>query len=270
MILRMSIQRIITTKINEDNLDEETYKYFYKWYKLIINKKYERAKKLCLNFINFCKTTIELSYWGEININYNKLLISAILFRGLQEFSYLKQIMRDKEWNKSHKEVNYNWIVLQDCKDRLGFVYQYLSETEIIDIVLNDIQSIDKFFEVSFGIGKYISPEILIKKSICNICNQDVRSCHHISGRIYNGRICYGSPVDPLIRAISLVDVPRDLRCRIWDWQLEGTILKDVCIMTSFSVDDFLHQDKYQKVGIYVSCVINNDAVSLIEINTKK
>ncbi|MFM6203437.1 MAG: hypothetical protein ACKPE1_30635, partial [Dolichospermum sp.] len=80
--------------------------------------------------------------------------------------------MRDKECNKSNKEVNYNWIVLQDCKDRLGFVYQYLSETEIIDIVLNDIQSIDKFFEVSFGIGKYISPEILIKKSICNICGQ--------------------------------------------------------------------------------------------------
>jgi hypothetical protein len=50
---------------------------------------------------------------------------------------------------------------------------------------------------------------------------------------------------------VSLVDVPRDLRCRIWDWQVEGTLVKNVCIMTSFAVDDFLNQDKYQKVGIF-------------------
>ena len=29
MILAMLTQRTLTTKINEDNLDEETYKYFY-------------------------------------------------------------------------------------------------------------------------------------------------------------------------------------------------------------------------------------------------
>ncbi|MBE8969208.1 hypothetical protein IQ277_24195 [Nostocales cyanobacterium LEGE 12452] len=261
MRLAIKNQRILKTKINEENLDEVTYKYFHDWYKSIINKKYERAKKLCINFIKFCKTTIKLSSWGELNINYNKVLISAILFRGLQEFVYIKERTKNKKWNKSNKEVEYNWIILQDCKDRLDFAYQYLTETEIIDNVLNEIQLIDKLFKVSFGIGKYISPEILIKKSVCNICNEDVRSCNHISGRIYNGKVCYGLPVDPSIRAVSLVDVPRDLRCRIWGWQIEGTMLKDVCIMTSFAVDDFLNQDEYQKVGIFCSFVINDNEI---------
>lgn len=270
MILARTNQRRLKTKINEDNLDEATYNYFHDWYKSIVKKKYERSKKLCINFISFCKTTLKLHSWGELNINYNKILISAILFRGLQEFVYLKERMRDKEWNKSNKEVEYNWIILQDCKDRLEFAYQYLTETEIIDIVLNEIQLIDKIFEVYFGIGKYISPEIKIKKSVCNICNQDVRSCNHISGRIYNGKICYGLPDDPLIRAVSLVDVPRDLRCRIWDWQVEGTIVKNVCLMTFFTVDDFLNQDKYQKVGIFGSFVINHNEVSLIKTHPKE
>lgn len=261
MRLAITNQRIITNKINECNLDEETYKYFHDWWQLIINKKYEKAEELCLNFIDFCKTTLELSSWGEINTNYNKVLVSAILFKGLQEFVYLKQKIRDKQWNKSDKKVEYNWIILQDCKDRVNFVYQYLTETEIIDNVLNEIKLIYKLFEDTFGIGKYISPEILIKKSVCNICNEDVRCCHHISGRIYNGKICYGLPVDPFIRAVSLVNVPKDLRCRIWDWQVEDSMLKDVCIMTSFAIDDFIKQDGYQKVGIFCSCVIKDNEI---------
>lgn len=83
MILAKTSQRTLKTKINEDNLDEATYKYFYDWYKSIVNKKYDRSKKLCINFIEFCKNTLKLNSWGELNTNYNKVLISAILFRGL-------------------------------------------------------------------------------------------------------------------------------------------------------------------------------------------
>lgn len=90
--------------------------------------------------------------------------------------------------------------------------------------------------------------------SLCNICNQDCRACSHIAGRLYNGKICSYQPVNPQPNHVAYVKIPKDLRCRVWSWQIkdneDGSIrIDDACILTSFSVDDFLQDSEtYQFV----------------------
>jgi hypothetical protein len=246
-------------KINQDSLEEDAYGYMLKWYQLLQERKYEDSKQLCLKYTTGCKLVLKKSPWGEENQDYNKVLILAILFRGLQDFTYLEKIKNDKEWYKETKKVEYTWIIMLDCKDRIEFVRDQLRyKNELIEIVLDKISSLKMFFIEKFGDGKYLSPDILMKKSICNICNNDIRACHHVAGRLYNGVICYSIPSDDaLITSVSTVKVPQDPRCRIWSWQIIGNEVKDACVLTSFAIDDFL-RERDEKVGIFCSLSIKN------------
>lgn len=245
-------------KINQDSLEEDAYGYMLKWYQLLKEKKYEESKQLCLKYINGCKLVLTNHPWGEENQDYNKVLILAILFRGLQDFTYLEKVQNDKEWYKDTRKVEYTWLIILDCKDRIEFVRQQLYEKELIEILLNEISSLKIFFVKNFGNGQYLSPDILMKKSICNICRRDVRACHHITGRLYNGSICYSVPSnDAVITSVSIVKVPKDPRCRIWSWQIVGNKVKDACVLTSFAIDDFLREEN-KKVGLFCSFSINN------------
>ena len=135
-----------------------------------------------------------------------------------------------------------------DCKERLEFASGYC-RGDVIDQVRESVDGLEKFFRESFGDGTYTSPGIISDKLLCSICQKDSRACAHIPGRLYYGRICRYQLINPRLEHIALVKVPKEPRCRIWSWQVkdnldgEGATLDPICILTTFSIDDFLWEE---------------------------
>ncbi|HEY9706750.1 MAG TPA: hypothetical protein V6D48_00960 [Oculatellaceae cyanobacterium] len=230
------------SKINPTTLESDAFKLIEEWKESFREKHKEKASELCQEYIDSCKFILKHRPWEDVEDNYNKLLILAILFKGLQDFVGLAWLTEDKDWHENHKYVEYTWITLCDCRDRIEFVSQYC-QVDVIELVLRSVYKLEEFFKNAFGDGYYSSPEVLVKKFICNICQQDTRACSHIAGRLYGGKICHYLPIEPCIRAVALVKVPKDPRCRIWSWQLEGNQIHNVCLITSFSIDEFLSEE---------------------------
>ena len=76
------------------------------WHELILAKKFEDAANLCEHSINEYKDL-------KINCSDNQsnlktlALIFAILFKGLQEFSYLVDFLSIENWHKNNRKVEY-------------------------------------------------------------------------------------------------------------------------------------------------------------------
>lgn len=170
-----------------------------------------------------------------------------VFIKALEEYVQICQITQDIEWFKSNETVEKVWIKLCDCMARLNFS-SVNCKGEAISKVTDSLNRLEKFFQDTFGNGSYLNPGIIADKSLCSICNKDCRACSHIAGRIYNRKICYYKPVKPRINHVALVEIPKDPRCRIWSWQIkdneedEGITIDKACILTSFSVDDFLYE----------------------------
>ncbi|MGE5659773.1 MAG: hypothetical protein ACM37W_24540 [Actinomycetota bacterium] len=218
------------------------------WLRLMQKKLYHEASQLCINFLENYGSAFKVRTLKIDEDEYNKLLVLLVFFKSLHEYVQLCQITNNRNWSKDNSTVEKVWIKLCDCRERLQFSSQYC-QGEAIDQVLSNLDSLEEFFRDVFGSGYYLSPGIVADPSLCNICNQDCRACSHIAGRMYTGKICSYQPVNPQLNHIALVKIPKDLRCRIWSWQIkdneDGSIrIDDACILTSFSVDDFLHDSK--------------------------
>ncbi len=219
-----------------------------KWLDLMIQKQYQEAESLCLNFIQkygslFLKRAIDID-----ENSYNYLLVFLVFFKGLHEYIKLCELTKERNWYENNSSVENVWIELCDCRERLEFASQYC-QGEILDRIIHDLDGLENFFYNRFGRGIYFSPGLVFDKSLCNICYQDCRACSHVPGRLYEGKICYYKPVNPQIDHVALVETPKDRRCRIWAWQIkdnndkaQGINIEEACILTSFSVDDFLRE----------------------------
>ncbi|MFX1538694.1 MAG: hypothetical protein ACFFDI_31285 [Promethearchaeota archaeon] len=67
------------------------------------------------------------------------------------------------------------------------------------------------------GKSRGLSPEIKVKKWECSICHDDYEKCIHKSGEKYDEAECCLIARDIEFTGESIVDVPRDPRCRITD-----------------------------------------------------
>lgn len=218
------------------------------WPDLMKKKHYNEAAQLCIDFLEnygsaFKSRTLEID-----EERYNKLFILLVFFKGLHEYVQLCQITNDRNWYKDHTTVENVWIKLCDCRERLQFSSQ-CCQGEVIDRVFSGLDGLEEFFRNVFGEGSYLSPGIVADVSLCSICNQDCRACSHVAGRLYNGKICFYQPVNPQLNHVALVKTPKDLRCRIWSWHIkdnedESIRIDNACILTSFSVDDFLQDSE--------------------------
>jgi hypothetical protein len=67
--------------------------------------------------------------------------------------------------------------------------------------------------------GEYrgLSVGYKVRRYNCSICNQNIEECPHEIGKDYNGSKCQMIGVDVDIIDISIVDVPKDSRCKIID-----------------------------------------------------
>lgn len=219
-----------------------------KWLSLMKEMRYEQANILCINFIEkygsfFRKRDLDI---GEKK--YNQLLVLLIFFKGLQEYVQLCQTTQNKQWFEDNSVVEHVWIKLCDCRERIEFSLQYCHWKDA-ESILCDLAGLLNFFTEAFGVGNYLSLGIVFDRSICNICHQDFRACSHVERRLYNGKICFYQPVNPQPNHVAIVKKPKDLRCRIWSWNMkepnqeDGSLtIENACVLTTFSVDDFLQK----------------------------
>jgi len=218
------------------------------WLILMQKKQYHEANRLCIDFLENYSSAFKGRALEIDEDGYNKLLILLVFFKGLHDEVQLCQITNDRNWYEDKTTVERVWIKLCDCRERIQFSSQYY-QGEVINRVLSDLEDLEEFFRDVFGNGCYFSPGIIADASLCNICNQDCRGCSHIAGRLYSGKICSYQLVNPQLDHVGLVKIPKDLRCRVWSWQIknneDGSIRIDAaCVLTSFSVDDFLRDSE--------------------------
>ncbi len=171
-----------------------------------------------------------------------------IFFKGLQETSLLLKLTKNQNWYKDNKLVEKIWGIKCNSKERLEFVSPFRSGL-VIENALKKIYQFEEKFRQRFGDGKYLSPGLVIDKYICNICHQDTRTCIHIAGKLYKRKICEYEPIGIQVNHLAIVKNPKDMRCRLWSWNMkknsQGTLTIENCLFsTTFAVDDFLQQEK--------------------------
>jgi len=203
---------------------------------------YQQARRIARDAVKHFKTLLADNSNGDAALN--AALFSAVLFRGLFDYAQLAERTSDPKWTDDRAAIQDVWRNLCDCRDRITFVAR-VSSGQISARIFTALDKVESWYAQRFGSGVYSSPEILVKRELCSICNRDIRRCEHIAGDVYQGRICYRIPKDISLKSSSMVLVPHDRRCRIWPWQLKGRVVSDILLMTTFRVDDFLDNDEW-------------------------
>jgi hypothetical protein len=67
------------------------------------------------------------------------------------------------------------------------------------------------------GQRRGVSPDIIIRQWECSICHDDFEKCSHTERAIYDSCLCQSIPRDAEPIGASLVDEPKDPRCRVND-----------------------------------------------------
>jgi len=228
---------------DNQNLKEIAHNPLVQWYSNLQKRNYKSAIQIAKDVVIHCKHILVEDEQRHSEASRNMALVLGILFRGLENFANLFEIVNVEQWWNKQKTVERAWTLLQDSKDRIEYAGIHL-HSKMIDLVLAQIQKIDELFFSHFGPGLYVSPEIMVRKELCSICKSDFRGCSHIAGRIYNGVRCVTISQDIRLKSVSIVEAPEDPRCRIWPWMMKGNNFVGVRILGSFRLDNFLDETK--------------------------
>jgi len=169
----------------------------------------------------------------------------AVFFRALHDFAEVAEISGHVNWAQKDELVESLWSKFCDCRDRIDLV-RHAIRGDFIEQVADILTKIQDFYLAAFCQGHYMSPEIVAKRELCSICLTDLRSCSHISGRIYSGKLCSSILDSDGIRLVSgsLVRVPHDPRCRVWPWNIKNN-KSEVMLLSFFRIDDFMEKDDW-------------------------
>ena len=126
-------------------------------------------------------------------------------------------------------------------RPRQVVVCEHVHELDQACMMLIDrLNAMDAEFMRVLGPGMYMSPEILVKKELCSVCQQDNKGCDHIPGHLYAGVRCFGIVQDSDLKSISMVMNPRDRRCRIWPWRYKSGTRFESVVATMFRLETSL------------------------------
>jgi len=232
--------------VAESNFEKNAKESFSKIVELFNASEFAEARNLSRRIITVAKGIIKNRAWGIVSDGYNFVLAIAVLFKGLVDYIDVEALFDSNQIPDDRKDIEKLWNKLWDCRERLDFA-KACCQSDTLEFILNRLDLIEKMFSQKFGQGLYLSPEILIKCEICNICQKDPRSCDHVVGNLYNGVRCCSVVKDFEFRnGGSIVEYPRDPRCRIWPWnmdQVKGTF--EAPFFNFFQVDDFLEQSEW-------------------------
>lgn len=211
-----------------------------KWHRQVAATEVTQAQRTARIALTRCENLLNhnSALDGETR---NHIRILAVVFKALEDFASLQEIISRDGWMRWPKLIEQVWEHLCDCKERLDYAGNH--RHPVIRNVLDQIHALEDVFTSEFGPGLYISPEIMAEREICTVCGKDHRACEHISGVAYGGIVCRRKPEGPSIRAIAIVDVPKDPRCRLWPWNATQDRQITAAVLTTFRVDDFLESD---------------------------
>lgn len=226
------------------------------WLCAVGESKYDVAARICNYVMQECRCGLNGQKTGK-----NTYVVMGVLFHGLHHAVELFESTSSSEWMSDSETIERVWGLICDAEDRLGFAANLVEFptqelNESIKRIVLDTLSLRKQINDVYGAGWFVSPEIVVGKTFCSICEQDCRRCEHVSGRIYDGNIC-----QPVVNDVdevgdtALVRHPEDLRCRIWPWMRTvsedgGTVFKGVPILHSFEIDAFRNSDSNNGVGL--------------------
>lgn len=225
----------------EGKFNEYCIELFLKWFQHFKKVEYEQCEEIADTHISLCKEAILQGKWSSEEQN-NVAYVAGVLFKGLKEYIEIALKTRDTAWQMNEGAISI-WILMWNCFDRFKLCKMHIISDEL-DELIEILNLLNQNFEEGFGKGIYFSPEIMYKYAKCSICKQDTRSCSHINGRVYNGKLCFSIPIQPEYRGMALVPYPKDPRCRVWHWNTnreENTITAPFLI--PFRIDDWLFEE---------------------------
>ena len=199
-------------------------------------KCWNRSTQLLRGALERCKITLLSSHDADAK---NAALLSGILIRGMQDAIQLFQLSSREGWSRDTSTIEKAWRKLCDAQDRLSYVSRFVSLSKLA-WVIERLSAMDTQFTEGFGSGLYMSAEILVRKELCSVCQQDIKGCNHIPGDLYAGVRCFGMVEAMDLQSIAVVGNPKDRRCRIWPWHLRDGNRFRAVIDSSFRLDDFL------------------------------
>ncbi len=216
------------------------------WHRFLRSRQLKQARSAAQDVIDVCKKLLDsVTPNAEGAAIRNASLGSGILFRGLHDYCSFMEVVTSEGWESDYPRIEKAWEAMWDARQRLAFVRPYFN-CDLIDVVLEDLRRFEHAVDESLGPGLYMSPDLLVDRFVCSICGADYRACSHVRGAIYNGVLCSVRPVGMQMWAVSLVENPKDPRCRAWPWKLKrgeeddnDNTLVDCVIMTMFDMADF-------------------------------
>ncbi|MES2387882.1 MAG: hypothetical protein V4543_07755 [Bacteroidota bacterium] len=201
------------------------------------------GNKQCSDFIVAGKIIYHNRPWGEENPLYTHLYLTLILVKGLEEFLRMQQLLQTPGWLQDHKKIEQVWSQFWDTKKKFDYFNDNCCYSpNPLDKLTENLDKVESYLFDKLGRGLYMSPDILVKKSQCNICQLDLRACEHISGWFYNGVPCQEVALDIEIVSVSVVQSPYDMKCRIWPWNKVFENKYSVRIVNAENIDDFIRK----------------------------
>lgn len=225
-------------EIIPDSYKKTSFNSFLQCFNLIQEGNFSKAQNISKALLTQYKNILRKQSWGTDG-DKNFIFIFAVGIKALEDYSEIGEMTSDINWSENTQTVENVWIKLWDCKERVEYILENF-QGNLFHIVLQRINELHAEYINTYGNGLYSSPEFLIKKEICSICGQNVKACLHISGNIYDGQICKYLIEDFEFKNISLVTVPKDPRCRIWSWNVEGRTIEGMAYFFKSGIDSFL------------------------------
>ncbi len=166
---------------------------------------------------------------------------SRVLLHALHDISDVEQVVNAQGWIDAPKAVEFVWIAAHDALERICGCK--LGTDEIFSAKLaTRMKQILRSIVQRYGVGLYVSPELVYSRMNCTNCGNDIRGCSHSPGLWYNGHICKVDRVPCHIASVAIVENPVDPRCRVWPWHYspangESNATFRVAILRVFSLD---------------------------------
>lgn len=96
-------------------------------------------------------------------------------------------------------------------------IYASHTNGRIVVTIRIAASSSDLIASIISGELRGLSPEMIIREWECSICHDSFEKCVHIAGEKYEGAECETIARNIKFTAGSIVNVPKDPRCRITD-----------------------------------------------------
>jgi len=217
------------------------------WLDELGNRHITDARRVAAKAVTALKNHLLAKPAGWSDSDLDIAFAAAVLFRSIHDFTFLVEETIYPEWVSDHDKVERIWCRFCNCRERFEFA-QGLAQGPIVDQLSRFLAEIERAFVSTYGHGTYISLTLVIDELVCSICDCDLRGCEHSPGNLYAGRLCRGVARRIRFRESgnvgSLVQVPRDPRCRVWPWQAKNRPC-EILYLATFKIDDFMEQDDW-------------------------